>query len=287
LIFDTMVPPNAAPTVSVVIPAFGAPDALRATLDSLYHYTSSLAIEVVVVDSGASICSVRSTVADSPAAYVPATNRGFAAACNIGIRQARGELVVLLNPDVLFGNDALGALVRYLLSEPRAGCAGPKLLRRDGSVQPYAFGFEPSPGLLLRRALGRLAGRQEVTQARADRDSEPFDVDWVAGTCLIARRELFSAVGLLDERYFLYWEDVDWCLRVKRGGWRVVFHPGVAVTHLGGSTVGWAAARHYYRSLVRFYRKWYGGGSALLLAALLQVYGPLASVARRLRAYRD
>ena len=112
------------------------------------------------------------------------------------------------------------------------------------------------------------------------------DVDWVAGTCLVTRREVFDMAGLLDERYFLYWEDVDWCLRVKQLGWRVVVQPGVTVTHIRGASVGSAGPRHYHRSLVRFYEKWYGGAPAVAMALCLSIYAPLAALPRRLRADR-
>ena len=111
-------------------------------------------------------------------------------------------------------------------------------------------------------------------------------MDWITGACIVTRREVLVSAGLLDERYFLYWEDVDWCLRLRRHGWRVVVYPPVAITHLGGASTGRAAPGHYYRSLVRFYRKWYGAAPALLLAALLPVYAPLAAALRRIRAYR-
>lgn len=297
-----------APTISIIIPAYGAPEALRETLDTIWRFTRDGAFEVIVVDSGADHAPVRKAVEDFSVTYTPVQNRGFAAACNAGIQQARAGLIALLNPDVLLRDDVFGKLAALLQHDPRIACAGPRLLRPDGSPQPYAFGWEPSPRFLIRRGLRRLLGKPEETISLAPASfsptgtsshqrhhsvvalppttAAPFDVDWVAGTCLVARREAFATLGLLDERFFLYWEDVDWCLRAKRRGWRVVFAPDVAVTHIGGASTGSSAPAHYYRSLVRFYRKWYGAPAALVLAGLLRLYAPVVAAMRRIHAYR-
>ena len=272
--------------VSIVVVAFGAPAALRDTLTSVFAHAGSGPREVIVVDNGADTVSVADLVAEFPATYIPAPNRGFGVANNIGIRHARAPFIAMLNPDVVLHDDAIGRLVELLCSDAKIGCAGPLLLRPDGSVQPYAFGWEPTPGYLLRRGLRRLAGRREATVAVVDQARQPIDVDWVAGTFLVTRAETLAAVGLLDERFFLYWEDVDWCMRVRRGGWRVVCDPRVSITHVGGASTGSSAPAHYYRSLVRFYRKWYGAPAALPLALFLKLYGPTAAAIRRLRAYR-
>jgi GT2 family glycosyltransferase len=140
--------------------------------------------------------------------------------------------------------------------------------------------------VILRRSLHRLLGRPDLTEMAARSAVVPLDVDWLAGTCLVLRRAVLDVVGLLDERFFLYWEDVDWCLRAKRGGWRVVFDPRLTVTHIGGVATGSRGPRHYYRSMVRFYRKWYGGPVAAVLVMALAVYAPVVGALRRLLANR-
>ena len=271
-------------SLAIVIPAYGAPDALRSTLHSVFAHTVRYRCAVIVVDSGSTSGPVRDAVADFPVEYVPVPNRGFAAACNVGIRLTRAPFVALLNPDVILHDDALGALVDLLEREPGAACAAPRLLRPNASDQPYAYGWEPTPRYLLQRGVRRLVSKDDPTIAT--RQASPLAVDWVAGTCLVARASAFAEVGLLDERYFLYWEDVDWCLRAARAGWRIVWEPRVAITHLGGASAGVAAPAHYYRSLVRFYRKWYGPVPAWGLRALLRLYAPAARALRRRHAHR-
>lgn len=237
------------------------------------------------MDSSAAKDPVRTVVDAFPASYLPVENRGFAAACNAGVRHTLSPFVALVNPDVLIHDDVIAELVAVLQREPSAAGVGPRLLRADGTVQPYAFGWEPTPRYLLRRGLRRLLGRPDATTAIAGKCA-PFEVDWVAGTCLVFRRRAWQSAGPLDEGYFLYWEDVDWCLRLKRLGWRVLFAPQVAVTHSGGASAGAAAPGYYGRSMVRFYRKWYGPGKALALALLLRLYAPVAAGIRRFRAHR-
>ncbi len=274
------------PSISIVIVAYRAHEALRSTLTSVFEHTAARSFEVIVVDNGADVAGARSVVECFPAAYLPTSNRGFAAAANLGLGRSRAPIVALLNPDVVLHDDALGALAALLAGDPTIGCAGPRLLKPDGTPQPYAFGREPRPWFLVRRGLERIAGRLDRTEATAADATMPIDVDWVAGTCLVIRGAAFASAGPLDERFFLYWEDADWCLRAKRFGWRVVFDPRVTITHLGGASMGATAAHHYYRSLVRFYRKWYGWPAALGLNLALKLYAPIAVSVRRLRAHR-
>jgi N-acetylglucosaminyl-diphospho-decaprenol L-rhamnosyltransferase len=274
----------ADPLVSIIIAAYGAPEAMHATLGSLIAHTAD-PCEIIVVDSGVEDCKGVQEIAEAfPVTYIQVPNGGFAAANNAGIRRARAPFLVLLNPDVVLYDDAIGRLVRLLQRDPSIGCVGPGLRRPDGSVQPYAFGTEPRPWFLLSRGLKRLAAMRHGLEGISGRlGTQPIAVDWVAGTCLVTREDVLKAVGLLDERYFLYWEDVDWCLRVRKHGWRVVLDPGVMVTHVGGASTGATASAHYYRSLVEFYRKWYGDRWALLLAMLLRIYAPLVGIIRRRR----
>ena len=272
--------------LSVIVVAHGAPHALYQTLQSVYQQTKAYPFEVIVVDTGDEEARVREVVARFPARYVPTPNHGFAAAINTGICVTTTPFLVMLNPDVVLHDDALSELTMVLAHDGDIGCVGPALLKPDGHVQPYAFGEEPTPQFLLWRGLARVLGRSALADhSRLPRQS--LDVDWVAGTCLATRRSVVQAIGLLDEDYFLYWEDVDWCMRVRRGGLRVVLEPRVRVVHLGGASVGGAAPDHYYRSMIRFYRKWYGASVGLLLAVFLKLYGPLATAVRRQDARRS
>ena len=184
---------------------------------------------------------------------------------NLGIATARSPWIALLNPDATLPADGLGRLVAFLRAHPRAAAVSPQLRRSDGSVQPYGYGDEPSPVTLARRAVSRLLRRP-----RSWHLSAALAVDWVSGACLVARQDAFELVGLLDERFFLYFEDVDWCRRCRRGGWETWVEPSVSVVHDGKSDYRDRPRRALYReSLRRYYQKHYPGAfSALLRTAL-------------------
>jgi hypothetical protein len=187
---------------------------------------------------------------------------------------------VLLNPDTLLHDDALAALVRWLDAHPDVGAAGPQLLQPDGQPQPYSYGCVPTPRYLLRRLWSHVRGRY----LHAWHGSQPQAVDWIAGTCLMVRHSAFKEVGLLDERFFLYFEDVEWGLRLRRAGWRVVFVPQIAITHIGGGSVGTHASPHYDRSLVVLYTTLYGRVAGWGVALALWLYRRWQHGARQLRA---
>ena len=263
--------------LSIIIVAYGGEDLLQATLESLARHTHGVSYELIVVDNSPSPGIALPTQVPPLRLIRNPQNAGFAAANNIGLKLSQGRYMVLLNPDTLLRDDALSALVLWLDEHPDVGAAGPQLLQIDGQPQPYSHGNAPTPGYLIRRVLSHLRGGylHEWTGA------QPQLVDWVAGTCMIVRREAWEAVGGLDERFFLYFEDVDWGWRLRRAGWPVMFLPGVAITHIGGGSVGRQARRHYDRSLVRLYAKYYGSLPAFGVWLALRLYRKLLTVARR------
>ncbi len=284
--------------LTIIIVEHNCADLLRQCLRSVVTQTRSITYAIVVISNGSIAPDVRSLEAEFPSLHLirTARNEGFAAANNVGLRwiEGRGQgsgvrsqgseenpkskiqnrliqhptYVLLLNPDTLLHADAIGALARFMDAHPDVGAAGPQLVRPDGRPQPYSHGDAPSPWYLLRRLWSHLRG----TYLHAWSGSAAIDTGWVAGTCLIARRTAIRAVGPLDEQFFLYFEDVDWCLRMRAAGWRVTFVPGIAITHLGGGSAGAAATQQYDRSLVRFYAKHYGGLMAALAWWALRLY---------------
>lgn len=276
------------PDLSLIIVAYNSADLLRATLSSVVQYTHDITYELIVIDNASSDTSVAAVAREFPAVRLIRNQRnlGFAVANNRGIRLSSGRYVGLLNPDTLLRDDALSALVRRLDADPQVGAVGPQLLQPDGTAQRYSYGDAPSPGYLLRRRLARLRGRD----LHDWRGTQSQRVDWVAGTCLIVRRAAIEAAGLLDEQFFLYFEDVDWGVRLNQAGWPIVFVPTTAIVHIGGGSVGRGSSPHYDRSLVRLYAKHYGGLSALGVWSALRLYRLVqrgVSHARRLGARKD
>ena len=201
-------------------------------------------------------------------------NVGFAAGNNLGIVLATGRVLILLNSDTQVSPGTLKDLVTYLTDHPTVAVVSPRLVTATGIPQAFAFGCDPTPGYLLRRGANRLLGRGPLHEWAV---SEPIEVDWVSGACMCVRRAAIDQVGLLDDRFFMYFEDNDWCLRMRQKGWSIVYNPTCQVIHLGGQSQPQRrqANRMYQQSLLYFYEKHYGPLAQLSLKIALQGYNLL------------
>jgi GT2 family glycosyltransferase len=205
-------------------------------------------------------------------------NVGFAAACNIGIRRsAEADLIVLLNPDVEVRTDFLVRLVALEWTSQTAA-RGPVILDEKGQPEQSARGFPRAQTALLGRTslLARLRPTSRLLRRDllADPDAGARVVDWVSGACLIVPADRFRSVGLLDEGYFMYWEDADWCRRAYAKGYSVIYDPALVVTHHQGSSSRYRAVATtiaFHRSALRYWRLNVArspGSTALVAAAL-------------------
>lgn len=272
------------PDVSVVVVSFNTCRVLEACLRSLAA-SSGVRFEVFVVDNASSDGSADMVEREFPGVTVlrNGENRGFAAANNLAIQRARGRYVLLLNPDTLVGTETVATLVRFLDAHPDVGVTGPKVLNADGSLQSCGYWY---PTLLreirLSRRVNRIV-RRVLGDERPDPDpTRPTPVDWVDGCCLMIRREVIDRIGLLDEQYFLYAEELDWCRSARKAGWHIVTCPAAEMTHLRGTStdqVKEAALARLVETRLRYYRKQDGLATAVLVAL---VY--VASCARYWRA---
>lgn len=261
------------PRLSIVIVNFNGGEHLATCLRSLEEHPPRTSAETVIVDN-ASTDGSAAVVASFPWArliQLPG-NVGFSAGNNAGIRATHGDLVLLLNNDTIVPEGAIDRLVARLEADPSAAIAGPRLV--DGSgVAELSFGPMISP-------LGEL--RQKVVTGLHARGFGPIRswveratrreqyVDWVSGACLLVRRGAAEAAGLLDERFFLYTEDVDFCASVRAMGWKVLFTPAAEIVHLRGRSRATAARQAnvaYRRSHLAFYEKHHPR-----LVPLLRVY---------------
>jgi GT2 family glycosyltransferase len=259
------------PRLSVVIVTFNSHRDIDACLASLAQHVPRVDQEIVVVDNASTDGTAALIRERWPAVRVieGGENAGFARANNIGIRQTIGELVLLLNPDTRVPPGALAALVALLDARPDAAIAGPRLLDETGRTE-LSFGSMLSPLVELRRKTFSAAYDRGLPLTRAwvsacTRATKA--VDWVSGACLLVRRADAEAVGLMDERFFMYTEDVDLCAAVRARGRKVLFTPEAEVVHLRGrSRLSAAAAteRAYRRSQLAFYEKHHPGWVPLL-----------------------
>lgn len=247
--------------LDIVIVNFNTREDLDACLRSIFNAPPDALHEVFVVDNASTDGSASHARAAWPGATVIALehNAGFAAANNVAIRRSAAPLVLLLNSDTVVPAGAIDRL-RERLMATGAVAAGPRL--EDASGRPeVSFGPMLSPWAELRQRarVRRAASDRPEDQRRTDalvRDEQ--EVDWVSGACLLVRREPALDAGLLDERYFMYEEDVDFCAALRSHGGRILFTPDARVTHLRGRSVaraGAAASPYYHRSHLAFYRK--------------------------------
>ncbi len=262
------------PDLSVVVVSRDVRDLLAACLESLHQSDNGFVIETLVVDAASSDGSSAMVRKRFPAVRQLASreNLGFTRGNNWAIRLARGRHVMLLNPDTVVRPGALRALVTFLDAHPDVGVAAPKLVFPDGSVQSSRRRFpRPVTGFVESTVLERWLGRSRVVREYRLDDGPadaPQDVDWVVGAAMVVRREAFEQAGLLDERFFMYSEEVDLCRRIRAAGWRVVYVPdAVVVHHEGRSSEQNLVQRNldFHESRFRYYRKHFGRAWSLAL----------------------
>lgn len=267
--------------LTIVIVSFNTRAELEACLGSLASAPPSIPHGITVVDNASSDGTVEALRARWPGLHVISSDRnvGFAAANNLGIRHADTEFVLLLNSDTLVPAGAIDTLVRTLKGDAGAAAVGPRLVGRDGRPE-ISFGPMMGPFNELRqKVLGRLYDRRWPAAVRlvTRMTSRPQRPDWVSGACLLVRRSDAMAAGLIDERYFLYAEDVDFCAALRSLGRHILFTPDAEVVHLRGASGRSRPVqtnRAYRRSQIAFYEK-HRPAWAPVLRAYLRLRGQL------------
>jgi N-acetylglucosaminyl-diphospho-decaprenol L-rhamnosyltransferase len=258
--------------VSVVVVAYNSMPELERCLEGVSRY------EVVVVDHGSTDGSLELIRERFPQALViEQENRGFGAGMNAGMRVAGGRYFLLLNADAWVLGDAVERLCAFADEHPEAAVVGPRLLNPDGSLQPSVRGFPTlwrlaTEYFFLRKLAPRSRAFNAFYGAGFDHRSER-EAEWLGAACLLVRREAADQVGLFDEDYFLFSEEVDWCWRFRKEGWKVFFFPGAEVVHVFTSSYNPSLFNELVRGHLRFLAKHRGARAAerarrLLLVAL-------------------
>lgn len=210
---------------------------------------------VWVIDAGSSDGSiVRMRAAHPGVRVLPVENQGFSAGNNRGLEATTAPFVLLLNPDAVLAPGALTTLLDVMDADPRAAIVAPVVVDPGGGIQAGSWGRFPTlavrAGLGLRRFTRRIAGRRDAPPLPAQRR----EVDWVTGAAMLVRRDAVADAGPMDEAFFLYYEDIEWCHRMRDHGWRVLLEPAATVTHHLGSSAaqGPVTAAAYRRSFDRY-----------------------------------
>ena len=278
---------EAAPDVSVIIVTYNVREFLAQALDSVADASQGLDVETFVVDNDSADGSADMVREHYPDVRLIANtdNVGFATANNQAIRQAQGRYLFILNPDTLLQEDTLRELVAYMDARPDAGAAGCRILNPDGTFAPESRRAFPTPAVAFYRisGLGRLFpnsprfGRYNLTYLPRDRDCE---VDALSGSCMMVRRDAVlgregdgasdarpaaseagtprQPAGLLDEAFFMYGEDLDWCYRIQQAGWSIRYTPSTQIVHYKGESTKKGDLRYvmlFYGAMLRFVEK--------------------------------
>lgn len=272
--------------VAVVIVTFNSSGHIARCLRALRE--SDIPVELIVVDNNSEDDTVE-VVERELAAFEVAhllrsdTNVGFARGVNKGLRRALGSYVVILNPDCFVCPSTLREMMETMRARPDVGLAGCLLLNEDGSEQAGCRRYIPTPWRALMRVLhlGRFFRRRrrfdDFIMSREPLPSGPIEVEALSGALMMVSRESLHAVGMLDEGYFMHCEDLDWCVRFRSAGWRVLFMPRACAVHVKGACSTSRPMRveyHKHAGMIRFYRlhlrKRYGG--ALMWAVVASVW---------------
>jgi N-acetylglucosaminyl-diphospho-decaprenol L-rhamnosyltransferase len=258
--------------LTIIIVSWNVCDLLRRCLQSITPDGSRW--EIVVVDNGSTDGSTEMVRAEFPHVHLVTNseNRGFTAANNQGLALGQGRYLLLLNPDTEVVGDALAVMAHYMDEHPEAGVVGPQLRYPDGSLQSSRRRFPTFATALVESTVvqewwrdNRILRRYYLADSA---DNAVQQVDWIVGACLLVRRQVYEQIGGLDEGFFMYSEELDWCRRIKGAGWEIVYLPAaVVIHHEGKSSEQVVPARHIYfqSSKVHYFRKHHGPFQAEVL----------------------
>jgi len=265
--------------LSIIIVNWNTRDLLTRCLQSVYDTMSNLDFEVIVVDNASNDGSQAMVRQRFPQVRLIENdqNVGFASANNQALTVSQGHYSLLLNSDTVVLPHALEKMAQFADAHSEAGIIGCRLLNSDGSLQKSWASFPTFWSEVL--------GRNFRARRQVEEESLAYEVDWVGGACLLVQPAAINEVGLLDESFFMYSEETDWCFRMRRQGWKVYYLPGVEVIHLGGGSASRANATQLvrlYDSKIRFFRKHYGARQTSLLRYGLAVVNALGLTRRAL-----
>lgn len=253
--------------LSIIIVNYNTKELTKQTLQSIFKYNHNLEYEVIVVDNASTDGSVNMIRREFPQVILIESkdNLGFSKANNIGIRKAKGRYILLLNSDTVLEDNTLEIMLEFMDSNPDVGAAGCKVVLPDGSLDKACKRSFPTPLNALYNALkldrlfpyNKKFGEYNLTYLN---ENQVHEVDCLVGAFMMVRRETIEEVGLLDEDFFMYGEDIDWCYRIKKSGWKIVYYPETGIIHYKGGSSKKKNPKliyEFHRAMYLFYKKHY------------------------------
>jgi GT2 family glycosyltransferase len=258
--------------LSVVIVNWNTKDLLLNCLASIYQTVHDLSFEVWLVDNASSDGSMAAAREKFPEIRVIQNSRnlGFAAANNLALRQIRGRYALLLNTDATLTARAVQNLMEFMEASPEAAMACGQLLNLDGTRQNSIANFPSLPLFLTNESLLRILF-PKTYPSKLQQYESPIEVESCIGACMMVRKTAMDAVGVLDERFFFFFEETDWAYRMGRAGWKVFFVPNARIYHAQGQSVGPNAGGRilFYRSRYQYLKKWFPKSYPLMASAVI------------------
>lgn len=245
--------------LSVIILNYNTRDVLRRCLASVFASKLNYSFEVLVADNGSKDGSQDMVRQEFPQAKLIENNAnlGFSKGNNVAIRQAQGKFVLLLNSDTEVGADAFEVSVKYLMEHPEVGALGGKLILPNGELDKATRRKFPNPW----NSFLRLFGLKKFSDYNINADiNQESEIDATTGAYMMVRKDVIEKVGLLDEEFFMYGEDLDWCWRIKEAGYKIVYYPKAEVKHFkyaSSQTIPFFIIRQAHDAMRIFYRKHY------------------------------
>jgi len=246
--------------IDLIIVNYESTDFLHTCLSSVYDNLNGTKVNVHVFDNGShDLVDLTETIFPKTTFLRHHRNLGFSGGVNRVLKKTSSPYIVILNPDTVVFEGFFESVIAFMERNPDVGILGPKVTNPDHSIQGSARAFPTFHSAFFGRksVLTRMFPNNRFTSANilsnASDGRTPMEVDWVSGACMVVKREALDDVGLLDERFFLYWEDVDWCKRMWNKGWKVTYYPQATIQHAAGGS----SERNLIRSIFEFHKSAY------------------------------
>lgn len=253
--------------ISVIVVIYKGQLYLKSCLKSIFDNTREVNLEIIIVNNNPQKLDLLDN--DPRIKIINAgQNLGFGRGHNLGALQAQGEILWLLNTDTSVVSDNISEVLDEFKNYPKIGIIGPKLITEMGETQPWIAGFEPNLWDLIKNNLGIKSSRK-IWESK-----EKKEADWVSGTSLFIRKDVFLKLGGFDERFFMYFEDIDLCKRIREAGYKVIYFPEFSVRHFGGKSFenSGLQKKYYYQSQDYYFKKHFGKFKSGLVKLLRRIF---------------